>query len=108
MLQKVTQLDPDVHACRTYCDKARLRDVKRPVEVLAIGLGPIVLVFIVLALDVARFGGAFRAESGFAGKYREIAPGGSSEDIQINRERGIAYLSVQDRATLHGSPGALL
>ena len=70
---------------------------------LKIGLGAVLLVIIVLALDVARFGGVFRSvEPGFAGHCREVALGGSSEDIQVDRERGIAYLSVLDRATLAG------
>ena len=47
---------------------------------------------------VLRFGGAFRSiEPGFAGHCLPIALGGSSEDIVIDRRRGIAYLSLLDR-----------
>ena len=47
---------------------------------------------------VLRFGGAFRSiEPRFAGDCRAIALGGSSEDIVIDRRRGVAYLSLLDR-----------
>jgi len=53
---------------------------------------------------VLRFGGAFRSiEPGFAGDCRAVALAGSSEDIVIDRRRGIAYLSLLDRdSARHG------
>jgi hypothetical protein len=56
------------------------------------------MVFGISAIAVLRFGGAFRSiEPAFAGSCRTIALGGSSEDIVIDRRRGIAYLSLLDR-----------
>jgi len=76
------------------------------VKPLAIGLGVCVLALILFALEVARFGGTFRSfESGFAGKCSAVAVGGGSEDIEIDRTRGVAYLSVLDRAAIaRGEP----
>jgi arylesterase/paraoxonase len=68
---------------------------------LLIGIGVIFLALIALAVDVARFTGEFHSfDKGFPGSCAVIPLGGSSEDIQIDRERGIAYLSVLNRASL--------
>ncbi len=54
-----------------------------------------------VGIEVMRFGGAFRSiEPAFAGSCRPVALGGSSEDIQIDRRRGLAYLSLLDRDRL--------
>jgi hypothetical protein len=75
--------------------------VKKLLKLLAIGFGIIPLVAIVFALDVARFGGAVRASgTGFAGQCTGVAPAGGCEDVQIDRERGIAYLLVLNRASV--------
>ena len=81
--------------------------MKKLVKPLLIGLGAIALAAAALGLDLASFGGTFRTlNPGFAGSCASVALGGSSEDIQIDRERGIAYLSFLDRATLAGGePG---
>jgi hypothetical protein len=42
------------------------------------------LALAIFSIDALRFGGA-------------IAPGGSSEDVRIDREHGLAYLSLLDR-----------
>jgi arylesterase/paraoxonase len=39
-------------------------------------------------------------QSGFAGTCRKVALAGSSEDIQLDRARGLAYLSLLDRDSL--------
>ncbi len=80
--------------------------MKRLVKPLAIGLGIVVLVLVLFALDFARIGGTFRhLETGFAGKCSPVAAGGSSEDIKIDRVRGLAYLSFLDRdAVARGEP----
>ena len=75
--------------------------MKRLVKPLAIGLGVVVLALVSFAVDFARFSGSFHhLETGFPGKCSPVAAGGSSEDIEIDRARGIAYLSVLDRASL--------
>jgi arylesterase/paraoxonase len=66
-----------------------------------IGIGVIFLALIALAVDVARFTGEFRSfDKGFPGSCAVVPLGGSSADIQIDRERGIAYLSFLNRASL--------
>jgi arylesterase/paraoxonase len=68
--------------------------------VLAV-LGVIVLAVLAVVIEISRLGGVFRfVDEGFAGRCAAVALGGSAEDIQIDRERGIAYLSVLDRASL--------
>jgi len=84
-------------------DEARLRAVKRLVKPLVLVVGGIVLAGVVLLLDLARFGGVFRRfETSFAGSCSAVALAGSSEDIQVDREHGIAYLSVLNRASAAG------
>jgi len=52
----------------------------------------------VAGFGVLRVGGAFRSmEPAFAGGCRAFALGGSSEDMVIDRRRGLAYLSLLDR-----------
>lgn len=56
------------------------------------------LALAVAGINVLHFGGVFRAiEPAFAGVCRTIALGGSGEDIQVDRRRGIAYLSLLNR-----------
>lgn len=57
-----------------------------------------------LALNLLRIAGVFRAVTpGFPGTCTDVALDGSSEDIRIDRQRGIGYLSLLDRDTLqHG------
>ncbi len=58
----------------------------------------VLLVVLALLFEVLRFGGMFTAvESRFAGDCRPIGLSGSAEDIQVDRERGVAYLSLLDR-----------
>ena len=48
-----------------------------------------------------RFSGTFHAfDPGFAGTCAAVTTGGSSEDIQVDAQRGLAYLSILDRASL--------
>ena len=81
--------------------------MKRLVRPVLTGLGVLVLVLLLLAIDVARFAGTFHAfNAGFAGHCSAIALGGSAEDVQVDRERGVAYLSILDRAS--GPPSAAI
>ena len=64
-------------------------------------LAAIVLAVLAVVVEIARLGGVFRlVDEGSAGSCATVALGGSAEDIQIDRERGLAYLSVLDRASL--------
>jgi arylesterase / paraoxonase len=75
--------------------------VKKSLRVMAIVFGAMVLAMVVFLLDLLRFSGAFHAfDPGFAGSCVAVTLGGSSEDIQIDAQRGLAYLSVLDRAAL--------
>ena len=66
----------------------------------------LLLVLGVFAFDFARHGGQFQALTpGFVGSCTELALEASAEDIQIDRSRGIAYLSYLDRrAKVQGRP----
>jgi arylesterase/paraoxonase len=78
-----------------------LRAVKRLVKPFPVAGGVLLAAIIVLAADAARFGGTFRSvDDHFAGTCSELPLAGSSEDIEIDRSRGVAYLSVLDRASL--------
>ena len=58
----------------------------------------VVMAFGIAGIAALRVGGAFRSvEPAFAGSCSPITLGGSSEDIAIDRRRGIAYLSLLDR-----------
>jgi len=75
--------------------------VKRPVKPLVLVLGGIALAVLVLLVYVAHIGGVFRTiETRFAGTCSVVSLAGSSEDIQIDSERGVAYLSVLNRASV--------
>jgi len=80
---------------------ARLRAVKNPSITLAWALALVALVLAIFGVHWLWFGGAFRSvQSGFSGHCRAIALGGSSEYLQLDRERGLAYLSFLDRDSL--------
>lgn len=83
---------------------ARLRAVKNQWKLLKWAGALAVIAAGVAGVALLRFGGAFRSiEPAFAGACQPIALGGSSEDIVIDRRRGIAYLSLLDRDSLrHG------
>lgn len=75
--------------------------MKKSLKAPAIVLGAAVLALAVFLLDLLRFSGTFQAfDSGFAGTCAAVLTGGSSEDIQVDAQRGLAYLSVLDRASL--------
>ena len=58
----------------------------------------VLLAVFALLFEALRFGGVFtRVASHFAGACRAVELGGSAEDVQIDRERGVAYLSLLDR-----------
>ncbi|MGI9331413.1 MAG: SMP-30/gluconolactonase/LRE family protein [Gammaproteobacteria bacterium] len=64
-------------------------------------VGIILLVSIIFTAIVAFRGHFFRdVEPGFAGTCEDLPLDGSAEDIQLDRERGFAYLSVLDRQAL--------
>jgi arylesterase / paraoxonase len=72
--------------------------VKKPPKPWIWILAIIGLPLLAVVLEVLRFGGAFRTvKAQFAGSCRAVALAGSSEDIQVDRERGVAYLSFLDR-----------
>ena len=80
---------------------ARLRAVKIPSITLKWALALVALALAIFSVDWLWFGGAFRSvRSGFSGHCRAIALGGSSEYLQLDRERGLAYLSFLDRDSL--------
>ena len=79
--------------------------MKRSLRPWLYGLGILGLALVVLAIDVARFAGEFHEfDARFPGHCSTIALGGSAEDVQVDRERGVAYLSILDRAS--GPPSA--
>jgi arylesterase / paraoxonase len=54
-----------------------------------------------IVFEFLRYGGQFRAlEPQFAGQCSSIEMSASAEDIQLDRDRGIAYLSYFDRRAL--------
>lgn len=66
----------------------------------------ITLALAILGIDLLRLGGVFRSlEPAFAGVCRPVPLGGSSEDLQLDRKRGLAYLSYLDRDSVaRGEP----
>jgi arylesterase/paraoxonase len=71
--------------------------VKKPSKRLVLASG-ILLVLGALGFEALRIAGVFRnVESRFPETCRAIAMAGSSEDIQVDRRRGVAYLSFLDR-----------
>lgn len=81
--------------------------MKKSAKTLLVVVSVICLVMLALAFEVLRFGGAFAALTPVAaGSCRAVALQGSSEDIQVDRERGLAYLSFLDRdAAYRGGAG---
>jgi hypothetical protein len=87
-----------LHHLPRICLDARLRAVKNLWKPLKWAGALVVMAVGVAGIAVLRVGGAFRSiEPAFAGNCRPIALGGSSEDIVVDRQRGIAYLSLLDR-----------
>ena len=72
---------------------------------LSWALALVALALSIFGIDWLRYGGAFRSvQSGFDGRCRAIALGGSSRHLQLDRRRGLAYLSLLDRDSLaHGA-----
>lgn len=80
--------------------------MKKSRQALLIVFGVFALAAVVFLLDQLRSTGTFHAfRTGFAGACTTVALGGGSEDVEIDAERGVAYLSVLDRASLaRGEP----
>lgn len=75
--------------------------MKKSLRPLALSFAVIVLAAGVFMLDILRVSGSFRRfDARFRGSCMAVVLGGSSEDLAIDAERGIAYLSVLDRASL--------
>jgi len=75
--------------------------VKKLVKPFLVGTGILLLGTLLLVAEIARFAGMFHSFAvGFPGTCSELPLGGSSEDIRVDAQRGIAYLSVLDRASL--------
>jgi arylesterase/paraoxonase len=75
--------------------------MKRVLKILGLMLGVVLLALGVVVFDLLRHGGQFRPlEPQFAGSCRTIPMDASAEDIQLDRTRGIAYLSYLDRRGL--------
>jgi arylesterase/paraoxonase len=92
------------HLLPRFGANARLRAVKNLRGTLKWAGLLAALAVVIFGVEWLRFGGAFRpARSQFAGVCRQVPLGGSSEDIQIDRARGLAYLSVLDRDGRDGS-----
>jgi arylesterase/paraoxonase len=80
---------------------ARLRAVKIRWRTLQWAGAVLALALAIFGIDWLRFGGAFRSlQPRFAGHCRTIELGGSSEHMQLDRDRGLAYLSFLDRDSL--------
>ncbi len=72
--------------------------MKRLPKSVVLAICVVLLAVFALMFETLRFGGVFtRVESRFAGACRAVELGGSAEDIQVDRERGVAYLSLLDR-----------
>jgi arylesterase / paraoxonase len=77
---------------------ARLRAVKSLEKPLKWAGALVVMAVGIVGIAALRVGGAFRSmEPAFAGTCNPIALGGSSEEIVVDRRRGLAYLSMLDR-----------
>lgn len=75
--------------------------MKKLVKPFLVASGILLAAILLLAVEVARFGGVFRSiDNHFGGTCSKVPLAGSSEDIEIDRLRGVAYLSVLDRAGL--------
>jgi arylesterase/paraoxonase len=72
--------------------------IRRPLIAV---LGIIALLSLALLVEVGRLGGVFRSVgTDSAADCSPVALGGSAEDIQVDGRRGLAYLSVLDRASV--------
>lgn len=70
---------------------------------LLIAIGTVLLLVIVGSIALLARGGAFRQiEPHFAGTCTALPLEGSAEDILVDRQRGIAYLSLMDRKSVVG------
>jgi arylesterase / paraoxonase len=80
--------------------------VKKSLQALLIVLGVLALAAVVFLLDLLRFAGTFHTfETRFAGACGTVALGGGGEDLEVDGARGVAYLSVLDRAAIaRGEP----
>lgn len=68
---------------------------------IGIGLLATFVVVAIIAVDFLRHGGQFRSlEPAFAGSCETLPLAASAEDVQIDRTRGVAYLSYLDRRGL--------
>lgn len=68
---------------------------------IGIGLLATLVVVAIIVIDFLRHGGQFRSlEPAFAGRCETLPLEASAEDIQIDRTRGVAYLSYLDRRGL--------
>jgi arylesterase / paraoxonase len=77
---------------------ARLRAVKNPWKPLKWAGALVVAAAGIAGIAVLRVGGAFRSVvPDFAGACSPLTLAGSSEDIAVDRRRGLAYLSLLDR-----------
>lgn len=75
--------------------------MKIPWKLLKWATALVVLALVVIGIEILQFGGVFRSmESAPARDCRAIALSGSGEDLQVDRARGIAYLSLLDRDSL--------
>lgn len=70
-------------------------------------LGVASILLVLLVLDFLRFGGVFTdLPATTAASCRSISLPGSAEDIQLDREQGLAYLSLLDRRALVTGEGS--
>jgi arylesterase/paraoxonase len=77
---------------------ARLPAVKNPWKPLKWAVTLVGLALAVVGFEILRIGGVFQSlDPGVASTCRKIALGGSAKVIQVDRKRGIAYLSLLDR-----------
>ena len=75
--------------------------MKKAAKLTLIGAGVVLAAIVAGALRIFIAGGAFTTvERRFAGTCSAIATPAGSADIAIDRERGLAYLSILDRAML--------
>ena len=101
VLQLSANRGPMVHDLPRPGADARLRAVKNRSITLKWALALAGLALAIFGFDWLRSGGAFRSvQSGFSGRCRAVALGGSSEHLQLDRERGLAYLSFLDRDSI--------
>jgi arylesterase/paraoxonase len=72
--------------------------VKSLPKPLLIAVAILLLALLAAGVEILRFAGTFRpANSRFSGSCHMVPLAGSSEDVQIDGARGLAYLSLLDR-----------